>query len=41
MNMPFGRIAKWYIFNHPLLKNIRLKCQSQKNISELIKAGYH
>jgi hypothetical protein len=38
VNMPFGRAAEWYISNHPLLKNIRLKCQSRKKTPELIKA---
>ncbi|CAB4379278.1 unnamed protein product [Rhizophagus irregularis] len=23
VNVPFGRVAEWYIFNHPLLKNIQ------------------
>ncbi|PKY61806.1 hypothetical protein RhiirA4_432072 [Rhizophagus irregularis] len=38
VNVPFGRVAEWYIFNHPLLKNIRLKYQSRKRTPELIKA---
>jgi len=37
INIPFGRIAEWYISNHLLLKNIKLKCQSRKNTSELVK----
>jgi hypothetical protein len=36
VNVPFGRVAEWYIINHPLLKNIRLKCQTRRG---LIKAG--
>src|SRR2546430_794219 len=36
VNVPFGRVAEWYISNHPLLKNIRLKYQSRKKTSELI-----
>uniref|UniRef100_U9SN92 Uncharacterized protein n=1 Tax=Rhizophagus irregularis (strain DAOM 181602 / DAOM 197198 / MUCL 43194) TaxID=747089 RepID=U9SN92_RHIID len=36
LNMPFGRVAEWYISNHSLLKNIRLKCQNRKKISELV-----
>jgi hypothetical protein len=36
VNVPFGRVAEWYISNHPLLKNIRLKCQSRKNTSDLV-----
>ena len=39
VNVPFGRVAEWYIVNHPLLKNIRLKCQSRRGTPELIKAG--
>ena len=36
VNVPFGRAAEWYISNHSLLKNIRLKCQSRKKTSELV-----
>jgi hypothetical protein len=36
VNIPFGRVAEWYISNHSLLKNIRLKCQSRKKTSELV-----
>ena len=37
VNVPFGRIAEWYILNNPLLKDIRLKCQSQRRTPELVK----
>ena len=39
VNIPFGRTAEWYIINHPLLKNIRLRCQTRRKTSELIKEG--
>jgi hypothetical protein len=39
VNVPFGRVAEWYIVNHPLLKNIRLKCQTRRETSGLIKSG--
>ena len=42
VNIPFGRTAEWYInniINHPLLKNICLRCQTQRKTSELIKKG--
>ena len=39
VNVPFGRVAEYYLKNHPLLKNIRLKCQSRKRTPELVKAG--
>jgi len=28
VNVPFGRVAEYYLKNHPLLRNIRLKSQS-------------
>ena len=31
VNVPFGRVAEWYIINHPLLKNIRLKNPTNAN----------
>jgi len=37
VNIPFGRVAEWYILNNPLLKDIRLKCQSRRRTSELVK----
>ncbi len=37
VNVPFGRVAEWYILNNPLLKDIRLKCQSRRRTSELVK----
>jgi hypothetical protein len=40
VKVPFGRAAEWYISNHPLLKNRRLKSQSRLYTSELIKEGY-
>ena len=39
VNVPFGRVAEYYLKNHPLLKNIRLKCQSRKRTPELVKTG--
>ena len=39
VNVPFGRTAEYYLKNHPLLKNIRLKSQSRKKTPELIKEG--
>ena len=40
VNVPFGRAAEWYIANHSLLKNRRLKSQSRLYTSELVKEGY-
>ncbi|PKK55634.1 hypothetical protein RhiirC2_722348, partial [Rhizophagus irregularis] len=40
VNLPFGRVAEWYITNHPLLKNIRLKCQTRRRTPELINEGF-
>ncbi|CAB5217590.1 unnamed protein product [Rhizophagus irregularis] len=37
VSVPFGRVAEYYLKNHPLLKNIRLKSQSRKKTPELIK----
>lgn len=37
VNVPFGRAAEWYLANHPLLKDRRLKCQSRLYTSELVK----
>lgn len=37
VKVPFGRVAEWYISKHPMLKNIRLKCQSRKKTPGLIK----
>jgi site-specific DNA-adenine methylase len=37
VNVPFGRVAEWYTSNHLLLKSIKLKSQSRKNTSELVK----
>lgn len=37
VNVAFGRPAEYYLKNHPLLKNIRLKSQSRKKTPELIK----
>jgi len=37
VNVSFGHIAEWYILNNLLLKDICLKCQSQRRTSELIK----
>jgi len=28
VNVPFGHVAEYYLKNHPLLRNIRLKSQS-------------
>jgi len=39
VNVPFGQVAEYYLKNHSLLKNIRLKCQSRKRTPELVKAG--
>ena len=39
VNVPFGHVAEWYIMDHPLLKNISLKCQTRREIAGLIKAG--
>src|SRR6266540_3946299 len=38
VNIPFSQVAKYYLKNHPLLKNICLKYQSRKRTPELIKA---
>ena len=40
VNVAFGRPAEYYLNNHPLLKNIRLKSQSRKKTPELIKKGF-
>ncbi|CAB4434887.1 unnamed protein product [Rhizophagus irregularis] len=40
VNVPFGRAAEWYIANHSLLKDRRLKSQSRLYTSELVKEGY-
>ena len=37
VKVPFGRVAEWYIANHPLLKDRRLKCQSRLYTSSLVK----
>ncbi|RHZ85330.1 hypothetical protein Glove_67g95 [Diversispora epigaea] len=37
VSVPFGRAAEWYILQHPLLKNTRLKSQSCLNTPQLIK----
>ncbi|RHZ45370.1 hypothetical protein Glove_680g85 [Diversispora epigaea] len=37
VSVPFGRAAEWYILQHPLLKNTRLKSQSRLNTPQLIK----
>ncbi len=39
VKVPFGRAAEWYIANHPLLKNRRLKCQSRQYTPGLVKKG--
>lgn len=39
VNIPFGRVAEYYLKNHPLLKNTRLKYQSRKKTPDLIKKG--
>ena len=39
VNVPFGRVAEWYLSNHPLLKDRRLKCQSRLYTSGLVKEG--
>ena len=39
VKVPFGRVAEWYIANHPLLKDRRLKCQSRLYTSSLVKEG--
>ncbi|GBC29331.2 hypothetical protein GLOIN_2v1545986 [Rhizophagus irregularis DAOM 181602=DAOM 197198] len=39
VNVPFGRAAEWYIANHSLLKDRRLKSQSRLYTSELVKEG--
>lgn len=39
VNVPFGRVAEWYIENHSILKGFRLKCQSRKRTPDLIKEG--
>src|ERR1043165_9796137 len=40
VNVPFRRAAEWYIANHSLLKNRRLKSQSRLYTSELVKEEY-
>ena len=40
VNVPFGRAAEWYIANHSLLKNRRLKSQSRWYTSEFVKEEY-
>ncbi|GET01685.1 hypothetical protein GLOIN_2v1872702 [Rhizophagus clarus] len=40
VKVPFGRVVEWYISNHSLLKNRRLKSQSRLYTSELVKEGY-
>ena len=40
VNVSFGRVAEWYIANHSLLKNRRLKSQSRWYTSELVKEEY-
>ena len=37
VKVPFGKAAEWYIANHPLLKNRRLKCQSRQYTLGLVK----
>ena len=37
VSIPFGHVAKYYLKNRSLLKNIRLKSQSWKITPELIK----
>ncbi|CAB4484066.1 unnamed protein product [Rhizophagus irregularis] len=39
VNVPFGRISEWYLANHPLLKDRRLKCLSRLYTSGLVKEG--
>ena len=40
VSVPFGRAAEWYIANHPLLKNTRLKSQSRLHTTKLIREGF-
>jgi hypothetical protein len=40
VKVPFDRAAEWYISNHSLLKNRRLKSQSRLYTLELVKEGY-
>jgi len=30
VNVPFGRVAEWYLANLPILENCRLKNQSRQ-----------
>ena len=39
VSVPFGRAAKWYIVNHPFLRNARLKSQSRLYVNPLIQSG--
>ena len=39
VRVPFGRTAEWYIANHPLLKDRRLKCQSRLYTPSFVKEG--
>src|SRR6266542_5865936 len=39
VKVSFGRAAEWYIANHLLLKNRRLKCQSRQYTPDLVKKG--
>ena len=32
VNVPFGWVVEYYLKNHPLLKNIHLKCQSKREL---------
>ena len=36
VSVPFGCVAEWYILQHPLLQNTRLKSQSRVKTSKLI-----
>lgn len=40
VSIPFGRAAEWYIVNHPLLRNARLKSQSRLYVNTLIREGF-
>jgi hypothetical protein len=39
VNVPFDRVAEWYLANHSLLKDRHLKCQSRLYTSNFIKDG--
>jgi hypothetical protein len=39
VNVPFGRTSEWYLANHPILKDRRLKCLSRHYTSSLVKEG--